>query len=113
MNFNNDMTNDGMIFEAHKQIVKPLSHVCYHIWRASVRSERKSACVRTVRWSLYTILSACTLVFLVVVKKDTSNNEVAARMPNPPRLVGNFFLVQSSARSDLGQFLTDPSRVCL
>ena len=24
--FKKDMTNDGMIFEAHRQIVKPLSH---------------------------------------------------------------------------------------
>ena len=50
--FHKDMTDDGMIFEAHKQIVKPLSQMCDHIWRASVRSENKCACVRTVRCSL-------------------------------------------------------------
>ena len=43
---NKDMTNHGMTFEAHKQIVKPLSQTCDHIWRASVRSEKKCACVR-------------------------------------------------------------------
>ena len=48
-----NMTNDGMIFEAHKRIVKLLSHMCDHIWRASVRSEKKCACVRTVKCSLY------------------------------------------------------------
>ena len=39
---------------SHKQIVKPLSHTCDHMWRASVRSEKKCACVRTVRCYLYT-----------------------------------------------------------
>ena len=39
--FNKDMTNDEMTFEAHKQTVKPLSQMCDHIWRASVRSEKK------------------------------------------------------------------------
>ena len=36
------MTNDEMTFEAHKQIVKPLTHRCDHIWRASVRSEKSA-----------------------------------------------------------------------
>ena len=40
--FNKDMTNDGMIFETHKQIVKPLSQVCDHIWRA--RQEKVRVC---------------------------------------------------------------------
>ena len=48
------MTNDEMTFEVHEQIVKPLSQTCDHIWRASVRSEKKCACVRTVRCCLYT-----------------------------------------------------------
>ena len=39
--FNKDMTNNGMIFEAHKQIVKPLSQMCDHTWRAIVRGEKK------------------------------------------------------------------------
>ena len=41
--FNKDMTNDGMIFEAHKQIVKPLTQTYDHIWRASVRSAIRDA----------------------------------------------------------------------
>ena len=48
--FNKDMTNDEMTSEAHKQIVKPLSQTCDHIWRASVRNWKKSAYVRTVRY---------------------------------------------------------------
>ena len=32
------------------------TQMCDHIWRASVRSEKKCACVRTVRCSLYTRL---------------------------------------------------------
>ena len=43
--FNKDMTCDGMTFKAHKQIVKPLSQTCVHIFRASVRSEKKCACM--------------------------------------------------------------------
>ena len=43
--FNKDMTNDEMTFEAHKQLVKPLGQTCDHIWRASVRSGKKCACV--------------------------------------------------------------------
>ena len=42
------MTNYEMTFEAHKHIVKPLSQMCDHIWRASERSESKCAYVRTV-----------------------------------------------------------------
>ena len=42
-----------MTSEAHKQLVKPLSQTCDHIWRASVRSEQKCACVHTVRCCLY------------------------------------------------------------
>ena len=49
------MTNDGMTVEAHKQIVKPLSQTYDHIWRASVRSEKKSACVRAVRLSVHPV----------------------------------------------------------
>ena len=52
--FNEDMTNDEMTFEAHKQIVKPLSQTCDHIWRAQVRSDSKCTCARTVRCFLYT-----------------------------------------------------------
>ena len=52
--FNKDMTNDGMTFEAHKQIAKPLTQTCDHIWRASVHSEKKCTCVRTERCSVYT-----------------------------------------------------------
>ena len=46
--FNKDMTNNGMIVEAHKQIVKPLSQTCNHIWRAQACATRKSSlvCVR-------------------------------------------------------------------
>ena len=51
--FNKDMTNDGTTFEAHKQIVKPWSQMCAHIWRASVRGEKNCACVHTVKCSLY------------------------------------------------------------
>ena len=40
--FKKDMTSDGITFQAHKQIVKPLSQTCDHIWRASVRSEKSS-----------------------------------------------------------------------
>ena len=50
--FNKDMTNDEMTCEAHKQIVKPLSQTCDHIWRASVRSEKRVR-VRTVNCCLY------------------------------------------------------------
>ena len=39
--FNKDMTNDKMTSAAHRQIVKPLSQTCDHIWRSSVRSEKK------------------------------------------------------------------------
>ena len=46
--FNKDMTNDGMNFEVHKQIVKPLSLSC-----AGVRNEKKCACVHTVRCYQY------------------------------------------------------------
>ena len=44
--FNED--NDVMTFEAHKQIVKPLSQTCTHTWRAQECAARKSArvCVR-------------------------------------------------------------------
>ena len=42
-------------------------------------------------------LSACALVFLVVVSKETSSCEVAARMHILPRLVGYFMFVQSSS----------------
>ena len=47
--FNKDLTNDGMIFEAHKQIVKPFSQTCDHIWRAQACAERKRArvCARS------------------------------------------------------------------
>ena len=38
-----DMTNYEMTFEAHKQIVKPLSQTCTHIWRAQACAARKSA----------------------------------------------------------------------
>ena len=46
--FNKSMTNAEMTFEAHKQIVKPLSQTCTHIWRAQACAARKSArlCVR-------------------------------------------------------------------
>ena len=44
--FDKDMANDEMTFEAHKQIGKPLSRTCTHIWRASVRSEKVRVCVR-------------------------------------------------------------------
>ena len=59
------MTNDEMTFEAHKQIVKPFNQTCTHIWRASVRSEKKCACVRTVRCCLYTTRMAI-LAFLLM-----------------------------------------------
>ena len=52
--FHKEMTNDEMTFERHKHIIKPLSQTCDHIWRANVRSEKKCACVRTVRCCLYT-----------------------------------------------------------
>ena len=48
--FNIDMTSGLMTLEAHKQIVEPFTQTCDHIWRASVRSEKKCACVRTVRF---------------------------------------------------------------
>ena len=51
---NKDMTKDGTIFEAHTQIVKPLSlepHVCS---RVKCATRKMCACVRTVRFSLYT-----------------------------------------------------------
>ena len=38
---NEDMTNDEMTCEKHKQIVKPLSQTCDDICRTSVRSENK------------------------------------------------------------------------
>ena len=38
---NEDMTNDEMTCETHKQIVKPLSQTFDDIWRTSVRSENK------------------------------------------------------------------------
>ena len=41
--FNKDMTNYEMPFEAHKQIVKPLSQTCTHIWRGQACAVRKSA----------------------------------------------------------------------
>ena len=41
--FNKDVTNDEMTFEAHKQIVKPLSKTCNHISRAKACAARKSA----------------------------------------------------------------------
>ena len=47
------MTIDEMTVDAHNQIVKPLSQTCDHLWRASVRNEKKCACVRTVRCCLY------------------------------------------------------------
>ena len=53
-NINKDMTIDEMTFEEHEQIVKPSTQTCDHIWRATVRSEKKCACVRTVRCCLYT-----------------------------------------------------------
>ena len=43
-----------MTFEARKQISKPLTQTCDHIWRASVHSEKQCACVRTERCSVYT-----------------------------------------------------------
>ena len=39
--FNKDMTTDEMTFVAHKQIVKPLSQTCDHIWRASAAQREK------------------------------------------------------------------------
>ena len=41
--FNKDVTNDEMTFEAHKQIVKPLSKTCNLISRAKACAARKSA----------------------------------------------------------------------
>ena len=52
--FNKDMTTDGMIFEAQKQIVKPSSQTCNHIWRAwACATRKKCSCVRTVRCYLF------------------------------------------------------------
>ena len=49
------MTNDEMTSEARKQIIQPLGQMCDHIWRASVRSEKKCACVRLGRCCLCTV----------------------------------------------------------
>ena len=50
---------------------------------------------------LFSILSACVLIFLIVISNEVSSCEVTALMPIPPRLIGSFILVQSSSSSDL------------
>ena len=48
------MTNDEMTFEAHKQIVKPLSLEPRGCLRVQCAARKMCACVRTVRCHLYT-----------------------------------------------------------
>ena len=49
---NKDMTNDEMIFEAHKQIVKPLNQSVITSGVRACATRRMCARVRTVRCSL-------------------------------------------------------------
>ena len=68
--FSKDMTNDQMTFEAHSQIVKPLSQTCTHIWRAQAVAQRVK-----VRVCAYGEVLVCTLAvaFMAVATVWTRN----------------------------------------
>ena len=55
---------------------------------------------------LFSILSACALIFLTVISNEVSRCEVTALMHIPPRVVGSFILVQSSSSSALSSIFS-------
>ena len=76
--FNKDMSNDGMIFEAHKQIVKPLSQTWSHLARAGLRNEKTCVCVRTVSCYLYTsrrVHGSCYCLDAKIVRKNKKSEK--------------------------------------
>ena len=76
--FNKDMTKDGMIFEAHKQIVKRLNQTCEHIWRASVHSAIRDALLVNVLENLrhWDIDDLCT-------RRDALLGKTPSRLLDP------------------------------
>ena len=88
--FNKDMTNDGMTFETHKQIVKPLSQTCNHIWRVRTCGTRRSARV-CVRWGVICARSVAVMAVAAVGTRNCQKEQTSEKRARP-RMESGFWV---------------------